>query len=600
MNIKYTLFTFASILAAFALVVTAQGATVLTTDKNSDNLNTFIDNVNTSLQNLNADKLDTASTTLSGLQTLSADVVDAFDTLSIGRTSTSTLSITGGALAIDSGFVSQASSTVSGRLQLDTLALGGNDYTALDGTGLTFSGGSLTADLGTSVDISDETNATGGTNLTISGDTFNVDDAFLVNDADDTTTGSITATDFDASDAAATSSFSGGVTVDQSARVDGNVDTTSVDAGDGTATTTVNATGVTFPDGTTQTTSGGNAPTVDTVIATTSGSTSYFSNLSSDRVFEFEVNVDDLSAGEVRLVVDGVTDSTFSTSTTDKRQGWVDVATSSVSTEYIDLYAFDTRVTSFNAGDASLAGWDTEFQSDGTRGFTIDRGNTNIDQSDLTTAWDISTAQSPTSQDVSGNSGTPLGLSFNDDGTKMYIADDGGDEIDEYDLSTAWDVTSATYVQSTSTSAQETDLRGLHIGKNDEKMYVTGQSGTGEVHEYTMSTPGDVSTASFENSFDLNESTAIRECILRSNGIEMFCADSSDNQIDKYDLSAAWDVSSASLSTSDGLSNTTSVDGIALKPDGTKTFISDGESETDDYDVGEAFSGTTTIMMTFN
>ena len=39
----------------------------------------------------------------------------------------------------------------------------------------------------------------------------------------------------------------------------------------------------------------------------------------------------------------------------------------------------------------------------------------------------------------------PVGLEFNNDGTKMYVIGDSGNDINEYNLLTAFDVSSATY-----------------------------------------------------------------------------------------------------------------------------------------------------------
>ncbi len=58
----------------------------------------------------------------------------------------------------------------------------------------------ITVDLGTSIDISDETNLTCGTNCTLTGDEISVDDAFLINDGNDTTTGTLTADSFELGD----------------------------------------------------------------------------------------------------------------------------------------------------------------------------------------------------------------------------------------------------------------------------------------------------------------------------------------------------------------------------------------------------------------
>ena len=49
----------------------------------------------------------------------------------------------------------------------------------------------------------------------------------------------------------------------------------------------------------------------------------------------------------------------------------------------------------------------------------------------------------------------PRGFTFNKDGTKMFIAGYDDDAIDEYTLSTAWDVSTASFVDSFDTKSED-------------------------------------------------------------------------------------------------------------------------------------------------
>ena len=60
--------------------------------------------------------------------------------------------------------------------------------------------------------------------------------------------------------------------------------------------------------------------------------------------------------------------------------------------------------------------------------------------------------------DVSGQDATPRGLTFNNDGTKMFVVGNAGDDINEYTLTTGFDVSSATFVDSLDVSDQDTCL----------------------------------------------------------------------------------------------------------------------------------------------
>ena len=80
---------------------------------------------------------------------------------------------------------------------------------------------------------------------------------------------------------------------------------------------------------------------------------------------------------------------------------------------------------------------------------------------------------------------TPYGIYVKPDGTKFYIA--GSGYIWEYSMSTAYDVSTATYVQNFSITAQESSITGVEFKTDGTKMYVIGTSGD-DVNEYDLST----------------------------------------------------------------------------------------------------------------
>jgi sugar lactone lactonase YvrE len=75
-----------------------------------------------------------------------------------------------------------------------------------------------------------------------------------------------------------------------------------------------------------------------------------------------------------------------------------------------------------------------EFNNDGTKLFVIDNEPTEeVYQYDLTTGFDISTASySNIKLDVSSEDSTTFGISFNADGSKMYLAGQDTDYIYQY------------------------------------------------------------------------------------------------------------------------------------------------------------------------
>ena len=100
-----------------------------------------------------------------------------------------------------------------------------------------------------------------------------------------------------------------------------------------------------------------------------------------------------------------------------------------------------------------------------------------IRQYSLTTAYDLSTATSyPTgSFNVNNEESAPNAMAFNNDGTKMYVLGQTGDDVNEYHLTTAFDLTTATYAQNFSVADEETQPEGLAFNSDGTVMFVIGR-----------------------------------------------------------------------------------------------------------------------------
>jgi len=88
---------------------------------------------------------------------------------------------------------------------------------------------------------------------------------------------------------------------------------------------------------------------------------------------------------------------------------------------------------------------DLAFNTDGTKMFVVGFTNDAVTEYACTTGFDVSTcAYSGDAErfDVSGQEGGPTGLAFNTDGTKMFVLGVVGDDVNEYFLPIAFDVSS--------------------------------------------------------------------------------------------------------------------------------------------------------------
>lgn len=218
------------------------------------------------------------------------------------------------------------------------------------------------------------------------------------------------------------------------------------------------------------------------------------------------------------------------------------------------------------------------FKSDGTYMYVVGSTGDDIIQYSLSSAWDVSSATYDINFVVSAQENAPSGVSFKPDGTKMYVCGSTGDDVNEYNLSTAWDVSSASYVQNFSVAAQETVLYDVFFKPDGTKMYVTGGA-SDSVHEYDLSTAWDVSTASYLQSFSVQpQESNPTGLYFKDDGTELFIIGSGSDTVFRYQLSSAWDVSTASFTypTPDYVTWTYSLarwaHGLDFKPDGTTMF----------------------------
>jgi len=214
------------------------------------------------------------------------------------------------------------------------------------------------------------------------------------------------------------------------------------------------------------------------------------------------------------------------------------------------------------------------FKPDGAKMYVTGQSGDDVNEYDLSTVWDITSASYLQNFSVSAQEASPTDVFFKPDGTKMYVIGYSGDDVNEYDLSTAWDVTSASYLQNFSVSAQDTNPNGIFFKPDGTKMYILGSTGD-DVNEYDLSTAWDVTSASYLQNFSVSaQETAPQGIFFKPDGTKMYIIGYSGNDVNEYDLSTAWNVSTASYLQNFSVSaQETTPSGIFFKPDGTKMYI---------------------------
>jgi len=189
------------------------------------------------------------------------------------------------------------------------------------------------------------------------------------------------------------------------------------------------------------------------------------------------------------------------------------------------------------------------FKPDGTVVYVVGTTNDTVYQYSLSTAWDLSSASyGSVNFYVAGQEASPTGLMFKSDGTKMYIVGISSDTIYQYSLSTAWNVSTASYDSvSFSVSSQDTSPRNIQFKSDGTKLYVTGYTND-TIYQYSLSTAYDLSTASYDSvSLSVtSQDTAPTGIFFKSDGTKMYMVGQTNKNIFQYTLSTAWDLSTAS------------------------------------------------------
>lgn len=257
----------------------------------------------------------------------------------------------------------------------------------------------------------------------------------------------------------------------------------------------------------------------------------------------------------------------------------------SAGTETAGSNTYDLASASYDGVSFSVAGQETVptktiFNSDGTKMYVTGNANDTVFQYSLSTAFDISTTSyDSVSFSFATQDTQPYGIYFKPDGTKLYMAGSNNDTVYQYSLSTAFDISTTSYDSvSFSAASQDLGVSDLAFNSTGTKMYIVG-NGNDAVYQYSLSTAWDISTASYDS---ISLSVAGQDITARSiwfngAGTKLFMVGSSNASGYQYSLSTAFDLSTASY---DNISfSLTSEDatpfGVTFNTTGTKMYVTE-------------------------
>jgi len=186
---------------------------------------------------------------------------------------------------------------------------------------------------------------------------------------------------------------------------------------------------------------------------------------------------------------------------------------------------------------------DATFNSDGTKLYTVSFSNTTVYQYSLSTAWDVSTA----TYDNKSLSvvASPTAILIGDNDTKLFSLG-SGNSVSQYNLSVASDISTATFITTKASGGSATSVEGFSIVNGGTQMYVASRSPFIGVHQYTLGTAWDISTVT-PTGTSLNVSATVSNFLfgmqISFDGTRLWVIDGNGaGKIYQYDLGTAYDI----------------------------------------------------------
>ena len=209
-----------------------------------------------------------------------------------------------------------------------------------------------------------------------------------------------------------------------------------------------------------------------------------------------------------------------------------------------------------------------------------------------------------------GGQRQPTGVEFNPDGTKMYIIGISANKIRQFNLTTAFDVSSGgggaaeatcdlTFAHHPAGADNQSDMMNLKFNSDGTKFFTLDTRHHVKTRErvdtYTLSTAYDISTCTFESTQEFGGGTERRAIDFSNDGKTIFIFDQTDNySIKQYSLSSAFDLSNPTLVKNfDGI-NIKAIErfgqGLVFSANGLKMFTTgDGEDTVIQYSLSTPF-----------
>ncbi|WP_258100677.1 T9SS type A sorting domain-containing protein [Marinoscillum pacificum] len=233
---------------------------------------------------------------------------------------------------------------------------------------------------------------------------------------------------------------------------------------------------------------------------------------------------------------------------------------------------------SVSAEESNVTG--VSFSTDGTKMFIVGADGDEVNQYSLTTAFDISAGVTSDGSpfDISTQEGTASGITFSSHGMKMFISGDDGSDIYQYSLTSSFDITSGVTFDGSYFSPHDNSPQGVEFSVDGFRMFILG-SVVSEVNQYSLANAFDITSGvTFETNFSVSgEETSPRDLAFSPDGSKMLIVGASGRDVTQYELTAPFNLSTGVTvgSTYNFASATTNPRGFCFNSDGDRFYVTD-------------------------
>ena len=181
------------------------------------------------------------------------------------------------------------------------------------------------------------------------------------------------------------------------------------------------------------------------------------------------------------------------------------------------------------------------FNADGTKVYyATNAGGTPFNQRTLSTPYSLSSAGSQTTS--STYYGDVQGIQWNSSGTKLIIMQSGAQKVLELNMATAYDITS-TSTEGNSFSLSSfggSNSRGLFFNPAGTLAYICDRS-SALVREFNLSSAFDISSMAYSQQFSVSsQDSDPRQAVFKPNGTKMYMIGDNNNKIYQYATESAY------------------------------------------------------------